>query len=72
MSTEPKVVDPYARCENGCTHDCGRGVLVSELISAEGPYPDSNPLEVGRFNPRGVTIRTRAQAQALAASLAAA
>ena len=36
--------DAYRTCEGSCTHDLARGVLVSELINDEGPYPDSNPL----------------------------
>ena len=39
-----KTHDAYRTCEQSCTHDLARGVLVSELISAEGPFPDSNPL----------------------------
>jgi len=40
--------DPYRRCEGSCTHDLARGVLVSELLADEGPYPDSHPLLVFR------------------------
>ncbi|MCH8991171.1 MAG: hypothetical protein IIA44_05395 [Acidobacteria bacterium] len=36
--------DPYGGCEGSCTHDLARGVLVSELLGQEGPYPDSHPL----------------------------
>lgn len=33
--------DPYAKCETLCTHDVGRGVLLSEVLGDEdGPYPD--------------------------------
>lgn len=38
------VHDPYGGCEGSCTHDLARGVLVSELLGEEGPYPDSHPL----------------------------
>ncbi len=38
------VHDPYGGCEGSCTHDLARGVLVSELLGQEGPYPDSHPL----------------------------
>ena len=34
----------YKRCENHCTHDLAKGVLIDELIGGEGPWPDSNPL----------------------------
>lgn len=36
--------DAYRSCEGSCTHDLARGVLVSELLDDEGPYPDSHPL----------------------------
>jgi len=36
--------DPYRRCEGSCTHDLARGVLVSELLAGDGPFPDSHPL----------------------------
>ncbi len=36
--------DPYRRCEGSCTHDLARGVLVSDLLADEGPFPDSHPL----------------------------
>ncbi len=36
--------DPYRRCEEVCTHDLSRGVLVSELLSGPGPHPDAHPL----------------------------
>jgi hypothetical protein len=40
--SEPKIHDPYKHCESaeGCTHDLVRGVLVSELLSGDGPFPD--------------------------------
>ncbi len=31
--------DPYQGCEDTCTHDLGRGVLIEELIGWDGPYP---------------------------------
>ncbi len=31
--------DPYRQCDGSCTHDLGRGVLVSELLSRDGPFP---------------------------------
>ncbi len=39
----PVVNDPYGGCEASCTHDLALGVLVSELLEAEGPYPDCRP-----------------------------
>ncbi len=38
------VYDAYRTCEGSCTHDLARGVLISELLGREGPYPDSHPL----------------------------
>ncbi|MFQ5553942.1 MAG: hypothetical protein ACE5GC_01065 [Acidimicrobiia bacterium] len=35
--------DPYRHCERGCHHDLATGVLVSDLLGEEGPYP---PLEL--------------------------
>jgi hypothetical protein len=46
--------DPYRRCEGSCTHDLARGVLVSELLDGDGPFPDSHPLLT--FRP--VMVRT--------------
>ena len=40
----PVVNDPYGGCKESCTHDLALGVLVSSLLEAEGPYPDSHPL----------------------------
>jgi len=40
----PNQHDPYRRCEEGCNHDLSQGVLVSELLSRPGPYPDTHPL----------------------------
>lgn len=34
-----QIVDPYARCEDRCTHDLGRGVLLEELLATDGPHP---------------------------------
>ena len=36
--TDPPFIDPYRRCEDLCTHDLGRGVLILELIEEDGPY----------------------------------
>ncbi len=36
MAAQP---DPYAPCEESCTHDLATGVLVDELLGADGPYP---------------------------------
>lgn len=30
--------DPYARCDEGCTHDLATGVLVGELRNKDGPF----------------------------------
>ena len=34
----------YARCEQGCNHDVARGVLISELLGYDGPYPTQSAL----------------------------
>ncbi len=39
----PVVNDPYGGCDGSCTHTLASGVLVSELLEAEGPYPDCRP-----------------------------
>jgi hypothetical protein len=31
--------DPYAHCEERCTHDLGKGVLIVELLGIDGPHP---------------------------------
>jgi hypothetical protein len=36
---EDHVADPYHSCERHCTHDLGQGVLISELLGGDGPYP---------------------------------
>jgi len=36
------VHDPYRRCEDQCNHDLARGILVSELLSGDGPHPPSH------------------------------
>jgi len=28
-----------SECETGCSHDLARGVLTSELLGKDGPYP---------------------------------
>jgi hypothetical protein len=38
------IPDPYGRCERRCNHDLARGVLVSELLESDGPYPPSQLL----------------------------
>ena len=54
------IEDPYRRCEDHCNHDLVRGVLVADLIAADGPHrPNSRiitlPLdrrfERGTFDP---------------------
>jgi hypothetical protein len=35
------IPDPYLRCETHCNHDLSRGVLVSDLMADDGPYPPS-------------------------------
>lgn len=39
MTTPPSETDPYARCEERCTHDLGKGVLIAELLGIDGPHP---------------------------------
>ncbi len=39
MSTAETTLDPYRRCEDGCSHDLARGVLLSDLRDDDGPYP---------------------------------
>jgi len=39
MSTAETTFDPYRRCEDGCSHDLARGVLLSDLRDGDGPYP---------------------------------
>jgi hypothetical protein len=46
------IHDPYRRCEEVCTHDLTRGILVSELLSDDGPHPDTHPLLVFRAFPQ--------------------
>ncbi len=61
MTTEPQppAHDPYGGCEKICTHDLARGVLVSELLDEEGPYPNSHPLlttpNIRRWFPQAFT-----------------
>lgn len=40
MADSPRI-DPYAFCDDLCTHDLVRGVLVDELIEGDGPYPEA-------------------------------
>lgn len=46
MATDEQLAmhDPYRRCEKTCSHDLVRGLLVEELLSSDGPYPDEHPL----------------------------
>jgi len=37
MSRFLTAPDPYERCEQVCVHDLARGILVSELLSRDGP-----------------------------------
>jgi hypothetical protein len=39
MTTTPNSNDPYAHCEERCTHDLGKGVLLEELLADDGPHP---------------------------------
>ena len=39
MTKTPSTPDPYARCDEGCTHDLARGVLLEELLGGDGPFP---------------------------------
>ena len=32
------IDDPYRRCEDHCNHALVRGILVSDLLGADGPY----------------------------------
>lgn len=34
----PGPPDPYARCEEGCTHDLAAGLLTEELRIGDGPF----------------------------------
>ncbi len=31
-------IDPYRRCETGCTHDLALGVETEELLEGDGPH----------------------------------
>ncbi len=33
------MLDPYLGCEEQCTHDLARGVLLEELLGTDGPHP---------------------------------
>ena len=44
---DPPRRDPYAHCDDGCTHDLARGVLVNELKEKDGPYPAAVNLSNG-------------------------
>lgn len=37
--SETAIPDPYAPCEAGCTHDLTTGILLSELLDRDGPFP---------------------------------
>ena len=48
--TEVRVHDPYRHCETkGCTHDLAKGVLLSELLGGDGPFPPiwDKPIGIG-------------------------
>lgn len=32
--------DPYRNCEERCTHDTVKGVLTTDLLREDGPFPD--------------------------------
>jgi len=48
------VHDPYRRCEDQCNHDLARGILVSDLLSGDGPHPPSHLIV--NFNLQRVAI----------------
>lgn len=62
MSTREPISDPYLRCDEGCTHDLARGVLVDDLIERDGPFPSL--WAVSDFSGRGVVFRVDRQAEA--------
>ena len=33
------IPDPYRACPAACTHELSRGVLISELLEGDGPFP---------------------------------
>jgi len=39
MTRDTSRRDAYAWCERGCNHDLARGILVSDLLSGDGPHP---------------------------------
>ena len=53
------IHDPYRRCDEVCTHDLARAVVVADLLSQDGTYPDAHPLLVFRSFPAR-TERTEA------------
>ncbi|HHC07730.1 MAG TPA: hypothetical protein ENK55_03330 [Actinobacteria bacterium] len=56
--------DPYRRCEQVCTHDLSAGVLVTDLLSGRGPYPETHPLL--RFGAPAEVIRPERQPERVA------
>ena len=39
MGMDDQAKDPFAYCESSsCAHDLANGVLVSELLTRDGPY----------------------------------
>ena len=39
MSATETTPDPYRRCQDACTHDLARGVLLADLGDGDGPFP---------------------------------
>jgi hypothetical protein len=35
------IPDPFRACRTACNHDLSRGVLVSDLLSGDGPHSAS-------------------------------
>ncbi len=55
--------DPYRSCQEGCNHDLAPGVLVSDLLSGDGPSP-SLTLVFGHVQARPVAVTPPAPAAA--------
>jgi hypothetical protein len=56
--------DPNARCEESCTHDLARGVLVEELAGGDGPH---TPISERQGTGGGLWTDGRAQGEESAA-----
>ena len=38
------IPDPYRHCPTACTHELSGAMLVSELLSGDGPFPSASLL----------------------------